>query len=310
MARRLRYLPKPYTLVEVTCRTLQGFLLLRPGPQLNDLALGVIGRARSLYDVHVHLIVIMSNHLHMILAPRDVESLAKFMNYVDGNLAREAGRLYDWHDKFWAKRYAAIPIIDDESLLGRVHYLLSQGCKEGLVARPGDWPGVNCVKALVDGDKLVGTWVDRTKMSEASRADGSRKECDFSTRYEVPLTPLPCFADLTPAQRTTKWREMVAAVETETAERLARENRRVVGAAWVLRQDPHSRPADLAKRPQPLCHAATKVARMDHRGAYNMFVAAYRAARGLFLRQPPAAIYQFPTGSYVPPFVPLPPAPN
>jgi hypothetical protein len=289
---------------------MQGFLLLRPGPQLNDLALGVIGRARSLYDVHVHLIVIMSNHLHMILAPRDVESLAKFMNYVDGNLAREAGRLYDWHDKFWARRYAAIPIIDAESLLGRVHYLLSQGCKEGLVERPGDWPGVNCVTALVEGEALVGTWIDRTKMSETSRADKSREESDFSTRYEVPLTPLPCFADLTPAQRATKWREMVTAVETETADRLAREKRKVMGAAWVLRQDPHSRPADLEKRPQPLCHAATKEARLDHRGAYKMFVAAYRAARDLFWRQPPAAVYQFPAGSYVPPFVPLLPAPN
>jgi hypothetical protein len=310
MARRLRYLPKPFTLVEVTCRTLQGRLLLTPCRRLNDLALGVIGRALTLYDVRLHLIVIMSNHLHMILAPRDTKALAEFMNYVDGNLAREAGRLYGWDEKFWGKRYADVAIIDDESVPDRVHYLLSHGCKENLVERPGHWPGVHCVKALTEGEKLVGTWVDRTRMGEAARSGKPRKESDYSTRYEVPLTPLPCFAELTAGQRAAKWREMVDAVETETRERLVSEKRKVLGAAAVLRQDPHSRPNDLKKRPQPLCHAATKEARLDHRGAYNMFVTAYRAARDLFWQQPPAAVYQFPPGCYLPPFVPLPPAPD
>ena len=45
MGRKLRYLPEEGALVEVTCRTLQGRLLLRPSPELNDIAAGVLGRA-------------------------------------------------------------------------------------------------------------------------------------------------------------------------------------------------------------------------------------------------------------------------
>ena len=38
MGRKLRYIPEEGALVEVTCRTLQGRLLLRPSPELNDIA--------------------------------------------------------------------------------------------------------------------------------------------------------------------------------------------------------------------------------------------------------------------------------
>jgi hypothetical protein len=47
MSRHLRFIPEGGALVEVTCRTIQGRLLLRPSPQLNDIFLGVLGRAQS-----------------------------------------------------------------------------------------------------------------------------------------------------------------------------------------------------------------------------------------------------------------------
>jgi len=46
MGRKLRYLPEGGALVEVTCRTLQGRLLLRPDPELNDIAAGILGRSQ------------------------------------------------------------------------------------------------------------------------------------------------------------------------------------------------------------------------------------------------------------------------
>ena len=51
----------------------------------------------------------------------------------------------------------------------RLAYILSHGCKENLVARPQDWPGVHCVTALVSGQPIEGTWFDRTKEWEARR---------------------------------------------------------------------------------------------------------------------------------------------
>jgi hypothetical protein len=49
MGRKLRYIPDGGALVEVTCRTLHGRLLLRPSPELNDIAAGILGRAQRLY---------------------------------------------------------------------------------------------------------------------------------------------------------------------------------------------------------------------------------------------------------------------
>jgi hypothetical protein len=46
MPRPLRFIPE-HSLVEITTRTLQGRLLLKPSPELNDLVLGVIGKAQD-----------------------------------------------------------------------------------------------------------------------------------------------------------------------------------------------------------------------------------------------------------------------
>jgi hypothetical protein len=47
MSRHLRFVPDGGALVEVTCRTIQGRLLLRPSQQLNDIVLGILGRAQG-----------------------------------------------------------------------------------------------------------------------------------------------------------------------------------------------------------------------------------------------------------------------
>ncbi len=85
------------------------------------------------------------------------------MNYVNGNLAREAGRLHDWHDKFWSRRYRAIPILDDTAMVDRLRHVLSHGAKEGLVTRPQEWPGVSSLDAMPYDRPMTGTWRPRRR---------------------------------------------------------------------------------------------------------------------------------------------------
>ena len=60
--------------------------------------------------------------------------------------------------------YQAIVISNEEGAqIERLNYLLSNGCKEGLVDHLRDWPGVHCVRHLLDGEPLVGAWFDRTQ---------------------------------------------------------------------------------------------------------------------------------------------------
>ena len=137
--------------------------------------LGVLARTARLYKVGVCAFIFLSNHYHLLLRPRNAPELARFMNYLNSNLAREAGRLHGWRERFWSRRYRPVPIsFEPEAQVARLEYLLAQGCKEGLVATPGDWPGATSVHALLDGSGLEGVWYDRTRDQKRSRQRWSR----------------------------------------------------------------------------------------------------------------------------------------
>jgi REP element-mobilizing transposase RayT len=128
MGRKLRYLPEGGALVEVTCRTLQGRLLLRPDPELNDIAAGILGRSQRLYPVDIVGYVVASNHFHILVWAEDAQRLARFVGYFNSNLAREVSRKTGWTGKIWDRRYQAIVISnEEEAQAGRLRYILSQG---------------------------------------------------------------------------------------------------------------------------------------------------------------------------------------
>jgi putative transposase len=111
MARPLRFVPAD-ALVEITTRTIQGRLLLKPSPELTDIILGVIGKAQDLYEMTIHAFVVVSNHAHFLLSPSSAGQLAKFMQFVNANVAKEAGRLHRWRDRLWSRRYRSIVVAD------------------------------------------------------------------------------------------------------------------------------------------------------------------------------------------------------
>ena len=52
-------MPEGGALVEVTLRTIQSRLLLRPGPAVNEIILGLLGRAQRLYGVRCCSVVFL-----------------------------------------------------------------------------------------------------------------------------------------------------------------------------------------------------------------------------------------------------------
>jgi transposase IS200 family protein len=124
---------------------------------LNEMIVGALGRAQRLYQVTCHLVVFVSNHFHALLSVDDAEQLAQFMNYVNAKIAREVADLVDWPDKVWARRYQSIPVSNEEKAqVARLRYGLSHGVKEGLVGKAAEWPGVNCVRAILEDQPLKG----------------------------------------------------------------------------------------------------------------------------------------------------------
>ena len=63
MARRPRHVPKKNTLIEITCRTIQGRMLLRPSKYVKEIIIGVIGRAQRYTSIRINALSVASNHL-------------------------------------------------------------------------------------------------------------------------------------------------------------------------------------------------------------------------------------------------------
>ena len=154
---------------------------------------------------------------------------------------------------------------EEEAQVGRLVYILSHGCKENLVARPQDWPGVHCVTALLTGEPIEGTWFDRTREWEARLRGEEFGARQFAETETLSLAPLPCWGDLSAEQYRERIAEMVEAIIAQAAARRAAAGIEPLGAAAILRQHPFSQPAKTKKSPAPLVHAASKRVRTEVR---------------------------------------------
>ena len=310
MPRRLRHLPEPHTLVEITTRTLQGRLLLRPSEEVDKTILGAIGRALTLYDgIALHCVTVLSTHVHLLLTARDSEALSTFMCFVNGNIARKVGKLQGWTNALWARRYVPIPVLDDTAAVNRLRYHLSHGVKEGLVRRCADWPGVNSVRALIEGEPLVGTWHDASAEYEARRSGRNPQPGEFDTDYTIRLAPLECWSKLPEAEQQAKVRALIEEIERDLGGEEAPDEATVARQqAAILSRDPHHRPDRVAHSPAPACHTSCEQRLKAYRDSYAELIVAYKE-RAQRARRRIARLTLLP-GTFAPGlgYVPVPPS--
>jgi hypothetical protein len=299
MARPLRFIPEN-SLVEVTTRTLQGRRLLRPSSELTDIILGIIGKAQALYGMTIHAFVFMSTHAHFLLSPSSAQQLARFMQFVNANVAKEAGRLHSWRDRIWSRRYRSIVVADDPAAHGRLRYILGHGAKEGLLGSPAAWPGPNCIAALTRGELLRGTWFDRSKEFVARQRGEAVLPLQFATTFDVHLTPLPCLQYLPADQRRTEIRHIVDEIKAKAAADSKEKGRTPMTVEQILAQDPHSKSATTCHSPAPFVHATDDSTEQAFRVAYRAFVDAYRAGLLLLRNRAREIRDMFPLGAFPP----------
>jgi hypothetical protein len=304
VGRRLRYAPEDGALVDVTCRTVQGRYLFRPSLEFIEVALGVLGRAQRLHPIRICCVSVLSSHLHILVDVDTIQQLSDFMEYACSNLAREVGRLTDWEGPVFAGRYHAIIVSpEEEAQVARLSYCLAQGCKEQLVERVRDWPGVHSVRALLDGEALKGYWFDRSKEYAARRRGEAFDRYDYATPETVVLSKLPCWKDLSDEAYQKRVAGLVEEIEEEAAAERQRTGKPVLGVAAILAQDPQHRPAHLDRSPAPLFLTASYSMWRTLYDAYAWFVAEFRSAAEKLKAGDRAA--PFPPGSFPPalPFV-------
>jgi hypothetical protein len=302
MAAEPRFVPQGGALVEVSNRTIQGRFLLRPSAELNEIIIGVLGRAQRRFDLRIFAFQFLSDHYHLLAWAVDAQQLAGFMEYLNGNLAREAGRMSGWTGKFWGRRYhSAIVSSDDQTQLDRLRYIISNGCKEGLVASPLEWPGVSCTYPLLDGSMVLrGTWYNRTRECSARRAGLNQV---FGEAEEVRLSVLPGLEKLSASEFRQTIESVVQQISHETHQMHEVNGTKPAGPKWVMRQKPHRVPKNIKKSAAKKFLGALRQTIVELRRAYKEFLVSYREASRRLMSGDRLA--EFPPGCFPPrlPFV-------
>jgi hypothetical protein len=222
--------------------------------------------------------------------------LSAFVGYLEANIAREVGRHIGWRGPFWERRFSAEPILKDDALIGRMRYLLGHGVKEGLVESAEAWPGLTCLPELAHGVTRLFPWYDRTKQWWARVRGSPCDEARFMTSYRVDIVPLPCWTALEPRAQLEAAGALVAEANEEAKTR--RGDKPALGVDAVCAQDPFSSPQVVKRSPRPLCHAASREARVAFRRMYREVVHTYREASALF--RAGAWHVAFPAGTFRP----------
>ncbi len=255
---------------------------------------------------------VLSNHAHMLIVPTSGLQMAEFMRMVNGNFARKVGDLVDWEGPVWSRRYKPVVISDEEEAqVAKLKYLLQQGTKENLVARPVDWPGPQTVAELCLGYDFVtgGVWHDKDGENEARRRGKTVDHEDFVHRHLITqLSPLPCWRNQDRAEIAARVRTYVAEIEQATRERHTDAGTRPLGVKAVLRMHPFDKPETTKRSYARRFVAATQEALRELWEEWKAFLLTYRQASDDLKAGLEA---NFPPGSFPPglPYVPDLPAP-
>lgn len=231
-ARLARYFD-PDVPYHVFAKTLRGQFLLRPEPEVNEVIVGVLARARHNWpEVRLYAVSVMSNHFHMVVRGQS-KHLSAFVGLFMREVSRRLGKIFSEPGTYWHGRFSATALPTPESQETCLKYILSNSVKEDLVHRCRDWPGVHSASALADGEVLQGVWFDGTAFCRAKHRGVHLQREEFCRTVWLELDVPECWSELGPSERRARAGELIDEVEHEAAERRRHSRARVLGAASV-----------------------------------------------------------------------------
>ena len=194
----------------VVTKTLRGQFILAPKRGVRELCAGVLAKAQLNWpSIKLYGYAFMSNHIHLILQGPPLDFSA-FMGFLKRELSRRLGQKYRLPGTLWHQRYAISALPTHKSQLKCLEYVLAQGVKEGLVARPIDWPGLHCSKVLIGNSHEIGQWLQASRYHQAKARIALRKTPKnlskrvFYQRLRVHLSVLPALKDSTSHEQFKK----------------------------------------------------------------------------------------------------------
>jgi REP element-mobilizing transposase RayT len=236
----VRYLEKG-TVYHICSQTLNNEFLLVPNDTIHEIVSGVLGWAQEKFpDVSLFAYVFMSNHFHM-MAEGPPADLSRFVGFVKREISRRMGSHYKIRGPKWERRFEASALLDEDSVLQSLEYILAHGVKEDLVESPLEWPGIHCAEHLLSGEQRKGRRLDGTRYGKAlfsakERRKSPPKKDEYWKPTQIVLSALPlAFLDCKKSERDFVL-ALIRKIEESHAARRKTSGLRVKGRNYVLRQ--------------------------------------------------------------------------
>jgi REP element-mobilizing transposase RayT len=275
----------PGTTWLVTRRCVHREFLLRPSATTNAILRYVVAVAAARSGVLLHVLCVMSNHVHIVLTDPEAR-LPEFMRNLNSLVARAVNASLGRSETFWdsTKSYSAVEPIAPEDLVDKAAYVLANPVQAGLVPTGREWPGV-----WSDPDEIGGP------ATEVRRPDVFFSDCGpMPEKATLQLTAPPGY----PSDFRADVVRRLAEREREAAAKMAAEGRSFLGAQRVRAQRTTDRPKsreDIGGL-DPRVAARDKWKRIEALVKLVEFRAAYHEARAK-LRQGVRDVI-FPAGTY------------
>ena len=259
----------------ITRRCSERRFFLRPDPQTNNAFLYCLVLAADVYRIQVIFTATMSNHHHTGII--DVHGhLPEFLAYFHKLVAKHQNALRGRWEAMWAsEQTSVVELVDDEDVIAKMVYALSNPVKDFLIEKAHHWPGVSSLGAIVANKPMTAT-----KPKTFFRPDGALPD-----------------AVLAHSEFAKRLQERITAVEREAAAERARTGKRIVGRRGVLDQhwgdSPRSREPRRQLSPRVACQSLWR--RIETLGRNRAWIEAYREARAAFLA---GAEVCFPAGTF------------
>jgi putative transposase len=98
-----------------------------------------LAEAAEEYDCTVHAYVLMTNHVHLLVTPKNADALPRSMQSLGRRYVRYVNRAYRRTGTLWEGRYRACPIDSDEYFISCCRYIELNPVRAGMVQHPREY---------------------------------------------------------------------------------------------------------------------------------------------------------------------------
>lgn len=118
------------------------------GPRDYGAYLATLHEFRRRYAVKLYAYCLMTNHVHLLLAPTHAAGIALLMKRVAGRYTRYYNRQSNRTGTLWEGRYRSSLVDRDQYLLACCRYIELNPVRAGIVADPSQYPWSSCRRRL------------------------------------------------------------------------------------------------------------------------------------------------------------------